>query len=183
MKTALITGLLALLFLPASAQPKHRFSAGVGKSEIEAWHLLARYQLYPSGRIGVNFGYIRPFNDFLMRPWYGINAVRHTSLSVEQQYFFKTKAQKVTPFYCQQRVSYVDEQYTSFGSHYQRLSTTLGLGIALEMRKHWGLSLDLGIAPIWWGLYNGRNMYTDDDVTERYPFWQPEIRLQAYYWR
>ena len=51
------------------------------------------------------------------------------------------------------------------------------------MRKHWGLSLYLGIAPLWWGLHNGRNRYTDDDVTERYPFWQPEIRLQAYYWR
>ncbi len=71
MKAALITWFLALLFLPASAQPEHHYSVGLGKSEIEAWHLLARYQRYPSGRIGLNFGYIRPFNGFLMRPWYG----------------------------------------------------------------------------------------------------------------
>ena len=88
---------------------------------------MARYQLYPSVRIGANFSYIRPFNDFLTRPWYGINPVSHTRLSVEHQYFFKTKAKKVTPFYCLQRVSYVDEKHTLFGSYYQRLSTTLEL--------------------------------------------------------
>ncbi len=82
---------------------------------------------------------------------------RHTSLSVEHQCFFKTKAKKVTPFYCHQRVSYVAMVFNETGNFNQRLSTTLGLGIALEMRKHWGLSLDLGIAPLWWGLYNGRN--------------------------
>ena len=70
-----------------------------------------------------------------------------------------------------------------FSGHYQRLSTTLGLGIALEMRKHGRPSLDLGIAPAWWELNNGRNMYTDDDVSERYPRWQLKIRLQVYYWR
>lgn len=131
----------------------------------------------------MNVGYISPFNAFLMRPWYGIDPPRHTSVSVEHQYFFKTKAKKVTPFYCLQRVAYVETTSAELERRKQRLSTTLGLGIALEMRKHWGLSLDVGIAPIWWGLSNGRNMYTDDDVSKRYPFWQPKIRLQAYYWR
>ncbi len=183
MKTFLLSGLLALISLPTLAQPDHRYSVGIGKSEIEAWHLFTRFQPYPSGRVGVNFGYIRPFNAFLMRPWYGADAPRHTSISVEHQYFFKTKAKKVTPFYCAQRGAFMDQKHGDSGTHSQFLFTTLALGIALEMRKHWGLSLDVGISTYWWGQHNGRGMYFDDDVFRPYPSFQPEIRLQAYYWR
>lgn len=180
---ALVLALVLLANQETFAQSKHRYSVGIGKSEVEAWHLLGRYQLYPSGRVGLNLGYIRGFNSFLMRPWYGIHQVNHTSISVEHSYFFKTEAKKVTPFYIRQSVGYVVNDHVDTGGFYQRLLATLALGIALEMKKHWGLSLDAGIAPIFWGRNNGRNMHTSDDIDRPYPFFQPEIRLQAYYWR
>lgn len=178
---------IILLLLLASnltlAQRNHRYDVGIGRGEIEFWHLSGHYQLYPSGRIGVNLGLIREFNAILMAPWYGVQRVNHTSFSVEHLYFFKTKTKRVTPFYFRQGVTYAEQKFSGTEHNQQGLYTTLALGIALDMKKHWGLSLDVGVAPVWWGRSNGRNVYTDSDVTERYPFFQPEIRLQAYYWR